>query len=66
MILKEKIKISTKGWTHECSDKCCYTYGTDIYINDVKVSSGHYDNIDSIILDILNSLGYEIEIDYTF
>jgi hypothetical protein len=56
-----KVKIKTESWDHTCGDGCCHSYGTDIYINDKKVSQGDYNCIDLILQEVLESLGYEIE-----
>ena len=29
----KKLDIELKDWEHNCGDGCCYTYGTDIYLN---------------------------------
>lgn len=60
----KKLKLKTEYWDHTCGDGCCHSSGTDIYINDVRVSTGDYDNIHLILTDVLESLGYEIEIEY--
>lgn len=62
--MPKKLIIKTKGWSHTCGDGCCYTSGTDVFINDVKVSNGDFNDIDLILTDVLVSLGYEIEIEY--
>jgi hypothetical protein len=29
----KEILIELEEWDHTCGDGCCYTYGTNIYIN---------------------------------
>jgi len=52
--------IETKDWEHTCGDGCWYTWGTDVFIDDVKVTSGDYRNIEAILLDVLKHLGHEV------
>jgi hypothetical protein len=56
-----KLKIKTQDWSHTCGDGCCYSSGTDIFINDEKVSQGEFNSIELILTEVLESLGYEIE-----
>ena len=63
-MIKEKLIVKTKSWSHTCGDGCCYTFGTDIYINEERVSTGDFNDIDLILNDVLQKLGYEIEIEY--
>lgn len=61
--MENKVKIKVKSWSHTCDDGCCYTWGTDIYVNGEKVSDGEYDSIEGIIKDVLKRFGVEVEID---
>jgi hypothetical protein len=61
---KENLKIKTKSWNYTCGDGCCYTWGTDVFINGKKVSQGNSDNINTILKEVLEHLGYQINIDY--
>jgi hypothetical protein len=63
-ISNKKLIIKSQGWNHTCGDGCCYTLGTDVFINGKKITQGDYDDIDLILSDVLQSLGYEIEIEY--
>lgn len=60
------VVLKTNAWEHNCGDGCCHTYGTDVWINDVKVTQGDFDSIQSILKDVLESLGYKVDIDYPF
>jgi hypothetical protein len=61
---KKKLKIKTKSWDYTCGDGCCTTWGTDVFINNEKVSSGDYNNIELILKDVLEYLGYQIKINH--
>jgi hypothetical protein len=58
----KKLKIEIEEWSHTCGDGCCYTYGTDIFINGKKVSSGDYNNTEIILKEVLESLNFDVEI----
>ncbi len=60
----KKLIIKSKGWNHTCGDGCCDTWGTDVFVNGKKITQGDYDDINLILSDVLQSLGYEIEIEY--
>ena len=57
-----ELDIKTENWTHTCGDGCCHTYGTDVFINDEKVSQGDYHCIDTILIDVLESLGHKVNL----
>jgi hypothetical protein len=59
-----KHKVTIKSWSHTCGDGCCYTYGTDVFVDGVKVSSGDFDCILIIIQDLLKHFNIEVETDY--
>jgi hypothetical protein len=61
---KENLKIKTKSWDYTCGDGCCYTWGTDVFINGKKITKGKSDNINTILKDVLEHLGYQIKINY--
>jgi len=56
------LTIETKEWTHICSDGCCHTYGTDVFINGEKVSQGEYNNTELILKEVLESLKFKVDI----
>ncbi len=58
-----KLSIKTQNWSHTCGDGCCDTWGTDVFINGNKVTQGDYSDTTEIIKEVLEHLGYEIEID---
>jgi hypothetical protein len=63
---KENLKIKTKSWDYTCGDGCCTTWGQDVFINNEKVSTGDYNNIELILKEVLEHLGYEIDIDIDY
>jgi hypothetical protein len=58
---KPKIKIDLIEYNYDCADGCCTTYGTITKVNDIKL---HFHNQDagSIVQQILEHLGYEVEL----
>jgi hypothetical protein len=58
---KPKIKIDLIEYDYDCADGCCTTYGTITKVNDIEL---HFHNQDSgtIITQILEHLGYEVEL----
>lgn len=57
----KNIKLEVNDWSHICGDGCCYAYGTEVIINDEKVTNGEFSDIESILADVLEKLGYTIE-----
>lgn len=57
---KRTVKIRLEDWGHHCGDGCCYTYGTDIYINGDKIEGDGTDTMQAITL-VLTHLGYIVE-----
>lgn len=55
------IEIRTESWTHTCGDGCCYTWGTDVYINGERVSQGDCDDIETILKEVLTHLNFKIK-----
>lgn len=56
-----KRKITLVEWDHTCADGCCYTWGTDILLDDSEVgtiySQDH--NYPLVIETVLKGLGIE-------
>lgn len=57
-----KLKIELKDWDHTCGDGCCYTYGTDIFLNGEKLDEQHGEDSENALKVVLEKLGYEVEI----
>lgn len=65
--------IEFREWDHTCGDGCCYLYGTEIYIDGIKIE--HYentkeepvdnsyigDNPKTAVLSVLKHLGIQYE-----
>ena len=60
-IPRQKLRIETKYWTHECADGCCFRTGTEIFVNEVSVSQGEDDDLQTVLKEVLEHLGYEVE-----
>ena len=59
---KQKIVIELREWDSMCSDGCCYTYGTDIIINGVKLEDEDGTHVHQALTAVLRHLGYDVEI----
>ena len=57
-----KLEIVLKDWEHTCGDGCCYTYGTDIYLNGEKLDEQNAEDSENALKAVLTKLGYELEI----
>ena len=57
----EKIEIELKDWDHTCGDGCCYTYGTDIYVNGIKLDEQNAEDSKNALTAVLEHLGYKVE-----
>ena len=66
----KKIKITFEGWNYQCSDGCCYSYGTYLYLNSEKLEHPNpeiHDNsylgedVQTALHAVLKKLGYEVE-----
>ena len=62
---KEKLNIDIQEYYHTCSDGCCTDYGTIIKVNGVELPS-HNQDAYTILKNVLEFLGYEVEINETF
>ena len=57
---KGNLNLRTEEWEHTSHDGCCHTYGTKVFINNVQVTSGYANQIDDLLQEILEYLGYDI------
>lgn len=60
-----KVKVIITEWTHNCSDGCCTTYGTNININGVDLECQNQD-VETILRNTLDYLGYKVEIETNY
>ena len=61
MTKEEKIKIELLEYTYDCADGCCTNYGTITKINGVELEC-HNQDTETILREILEHLGYDVEI----
>lgn len=61
MMVKEKLNIELNQYSHECGDGCCTNYGTITKVNGVALEL-HNDDAETILLQVLKHLGYEVAI----
>lgn len=59
----KKLIIELEDWDHTCGDGCCYTYGTNVKVNGVEMPLQNQDR-ETILQQVLEHLGYEVEIKY--
>lgn len=62
---KQKLNIDIEEYYHTCGDGCCTDYGTIIKVNGVELPS-HNQDVYTILHNVLEFLGYEVEINETF
>lgn len=58
------LNIEFEDWDHTCGDGCCYTYGTDIYLNGEKLDEQNAEDSKNALKVVLEKLGYNVEINY--
>ena len=51
--------IVIEHWDWECGDGCCSDYGTSVYVNDFKLIHADGSNVESVLSEVLEFLGYE-------
>lgn len=59
------IKIELNEYQHGCADGCCTTYGTITKVNGIEMQS-HNQDVGSIVTQILEHLGYNVELIETY
>lgn len=60
----KKIKIELEDWEHTCGDGCCYTSGTDVFVDGEKLEEQYADTPENILRSVLEKLGYQVEIKF--
>jgi len=63
--MKEKLKIKLERWESVCADGCCHDWGLRKTINGVELFNQN-DDVGFAIQDILEHLGYEVELEEIF
>jgi hypothetical protein len=61
--MKPILKIKLIDYEYSCGDGCCYNYGTITTVNDVELPC-HNQDAGTILEQVLEHLGYEVEIFY--
>lgn len=59
------VKIELTEYYHECGDGCCTTYGTITKVNGKELES-HNQDAGTILQQVLEELGYTVEIDENY
>ena len=61
----EEVLIELEEWDHRCGDGCCYTYGTNIYINGEQIEDEDGTSPHQLLTAILSKLGYtNVRVEY--
>jgi len=60
---KKTLKIDLQEYENSCGDGCCLDYGTVTTVNGVELPF-HNQDIETILRQILEHLGYNVEINY--
>ena len=58
------LKVKLHEYGYSCGDGCCYNYGTITTVNDIELPC-HNQDAETILRQVLEHLGYKVEIDYT-
>lgn len=62
---KEKLKIELKEYSYNMSDSFCHSYGTIVEVNGEEMPY-HNEDVETILEQVLEHLGYEVEIYRTY
>lgn len=57
-------EIVIRDWDSNCSDGCCYIYGTSVHIDGEEVTQYADLNLEGTIIGILEKFGLENNKDY--
>lgn len=61
----EELLIELEEWDTTCNDGCCYTYGTNIYINGEQLENEDGTSQSQLLTAILSKLGYtNVKVEY--
>ena len=58
-----ELKIKLEEYGYSCSEGCCYNYGIITTVNGVQMPL-HNTDTGTILKQVLEYLGYKVEIDY--
>ena len=62
---KGKLNINLTEYTYECGDGCCTNFGTITTVNGVDLQC-HNQDAETILRQVLEHLGYEVEINCSY
>jgi hypothetical protein len=61
----EELLIELEEWDHTCNDGCCYTCGTNIYVNGEQLEDQDGTSQSQLLKAVLNKLGYtDVRVEY--
>ena len=61
----EELLIELEDYDHKCADGCCYTYGTNIYVNGEQLEDEDGTSHSQLLKAVLNKLGYtDVRVEY--
>ncbi|MDD2305399.1 MAG: hypothetical protein PHP53_11930 [Prolixibacteraceae bacterium] len=63
--VEKKVKIILHEYAYHCGDGCCFNYGTITTVNDTQLDY-HNQDAETIVRQILEHLGYSVEIETTY
>ena len=62
-MMPKELNITLNDWTSECSDGCCYDYGTELYVNGEMITTQADHNLEDTLWNLLTHLGYKVTIE---
>jgi len=62
---KIKVKVELNEYYYHCTDGCCTDYGTETKVNGKELNLHNQDTA-TILQQVLEELGYEVEIIETY
>lgn len=63
--MKNKVKVELHDYNYTCGDGCCDTYGTIVKVNGKELPY-HNQDVNTILRQVLEHLGYEVEIEESY
>lgn len=63
--IKPKLNIKIDEYYYNCSDGCCTNYGTITTVNELELPC-HNQDAPTMIKQILEHLGYEVEMEFLY
>jgi hypothetical protein len=63
--MEKIVKITLHEYSYHCSDGCCFNYGTITTVNGTELPV-HNTDVETILKQVLEHLGYSVEIETTY